>query len=196
MRILLSVLWLLIPIGALAYHLGPGQDNLKRDEAARQLAQADAAAAQQDWSEAIKGYNQALAVLPSSDIDRQRRIRLERAKCQMLNHQLPEANEDLKALADELRNESPDSEMLTECEIALANSEYYLTWLKRLEGLPRESWEPDVTASEQLYRRLAEEAEQEGRSSELLERKKDLESAVKLARLDLGDLQGLPLPNQ
>ena len=136
-------------------------------------------------------------MLPNDELAIQRRVRLERAKCQLENTQLPEANDDLKVLVDELATaENVDPKLLAESRTALANSQYYITWLMRLEGLPRDKWEPEITASQQLYRLLAEESADSGDLQLIDIRKKDLESAVRLARMDLGELQGLPLPSQ
>ena len=198
MRILLLVIWMLIPVGAFAYHLGPGQSEMKRDAAAQLLADAEALVANEDWAAAQKLYEQALEQLPDDEVAIQRRVRLERAKCQLENKQLPEANQDLKVLVNELSEakEEVDPNLLEESRNALACSQYYITWLMRLEGLPREEWEPEITASQQLFRLLAEQADEAGDLTLVIDRKKDLESAVKLARMDLGELQGLPLPSQ
>ena len=197
MRILILVIWILIPLGALAYHLGPGQHNMHRDHAAQLLADADALVAKQDWAAAQPLFEKALELLPDDEVAVQRRVRLERAKCQLENKQLPDANEDLKILVNELASDATASpELLAESRAALANSQYYITWLMRLEGLPRDQWEPEITASQQLYRLLAEQAVEMNDEVLIETRKKDLESAVKLARLDFGELQGLPLPNQ
>jgi hypothetical protein len=83
-----------------------------------------------------------------------------------------------------------------EVRAALASSQYYLTWLLRLEGQPRERWEPEIEAARQNYTLLAEQAAANGDAGSLKLRKEDIESAVRLARMDLGELQGLPLPSQ
>ena len=80
--------------------------------------------------------------------------------------------------------------------MALANSQFYITWLMRLEGRSPDVWEPEITSSQQMYRLLAEKAEQDGDLEMIQIRRSDLESAVKLARMDIGELQGLPLPSQ
>lgn len=198
MRILLLVFWMLIPVGAFAYHLGPGQNGMKRDAASQLLAEAEQRVVEKDWPAAQQLYELALEQLPDGELAIQRRVRLERAKCQLENKQLPEANQDLKVLVNELTDatEPIDLDLLNESRTALANSQYYITWLMRLEGLPRDDWEPEITASQQLYRLLAEEAAEEDDVDLALDRKKDLESAVRLARMDLGELQGLPLPSQ
>jgi hypothetical protein len=197
MRILLLVLWMLIPVGAFAYHLGPGQNNLKRDQVAQLLANAEVEVQNQDWAGAEALYKEALQLLPEDSIVAQRRARLELAKCQLNNQGLPQANEDLKVLVNELMEDpAADPGLLADARTALANSQYYITWLMRLEGRPEEVWEPEITSSQQLYRLLAVQAE-EGDDLEMIKiRKSDVESAVKLARMDIGELQGLPLPSQ
>ena len=71
-----------------------------------------------------------------------------------------------------------------------------LTWLMRLEGLGREAWEPEIEAARQNFKLLAEQAEKSGDRVAAQMRKEDLESAIRLARMDLSELQGLPLPSQ
>ncbi len=197
MRILLLVLWMLIPVGAFAYHLGPGQNAIKRDKVAQILAYAEMDTLNENWAEAESKYKEALQLLPEDSIVVQRRARLELAKCQLNNNRLPEANEDLKVLVNELMEDSDaDPGLLADARTALANSQYYITWLMRLEGRPQEVWEPEIASSQQLYRLLAEQSEEGGDPEMITIRKSDIESAVKLARMDIGELQGLPLPSQ
>ncbi len=124
-------------------------------------------------------------------------IRVERAKADMLAHRLPEAHAELQALSDELeRDAAADPQLRAEARSALANSQYYMTWLMRLEGLSRDVWEPEIEAARQNYRLLAEQAEAAGNTAAASLHEHDLESAIRLARLDLSELQGLPLPSQ
>ncbi len=199
MRVVLLIVWILIPVAVMAYHFGPGQQQLKNDQVAALLHRAEALVKQESWAEAQPLFEQALELLPDDRVATQRRVRLERAKCQLENKQLPEANEDLKTLVNELAAEPPvdaDPKLLAEARAALANSQYYIAWLMRLEGLSRDQWEPEITASQQLFRLLANEASASNDDEMKVSYQKDLESAVKLARLDLGELQGLPLPCQ
>jgi hypothetical protein len=64
-----------------------------------------------------------------------------------------------------------------------------MTWLMRLEGLPQEEWEPEIESARQHFRQLAEKGT--GGKERYQEK---LESAIRLARMDLTDLQGQPLP--
>ena len=139
----------------------------------------------------------ALELLPSERTHESRRIRLELAKVQMFNKKLPGAHADLKFLVEELKNDSSaDGKVLTESRAALANAQYYMTWLMRLEGRPKERWEPEIEAARQTFRLLAEEARESGDERSETKNREDLESAIRLARMDVDDLQGLPIPSQ
>jgi hypothetical protein len=195
MRYLLLCGWLILPIGAWAYHEGPGQDGMARDKTAAVLADAHTAAVDKNWFEATDLYDKALALLPKDDVQHARRIRLEWNKARMEASQLPEARQDLDDLVTQLEGdtEHPDAALLAESREALASSQYYMTWLMRLEGLPRDKWEPEIEASRQNYRLLAEASKDPKIAAR---HQADLESAVKLERLDIEELQGLPLPSQ
>lgn len=197
MKSILLILWLIVPAFIAAYHYGPGQDALKRDDSARHVSEARKAVAAEDWAAAVDAYDAALANLPESEIDAGRRIRLARAHARLFNSELPTAHDELRDLLAELdKDQSPDQALVEQTRAALANAKYYLTWLMRLEGLPRDAWEPEIEAARQHLRLLAEGAAATGRKETLVTYQKDLESAVKLARMDLEELQGLPLPSQ
>ena len=111
MRTFALLAWLMVPVLVGAYHYGPGQEKLQLDDVSRLLTEADRLAAQEQWSEASTRYEKALALLPSGRVDEARRVRLQRAKVQMLDHQLPEANLALKELVDQLEaDKSANSE--------------------------------------------------------------------------------------
>lgn len=197
MRILCCVGWLLIPVGVGLWHYGPGQEQIQLDAAAETLARADQCVAAQDWSEAVNLYDEALSRLPGDKVWEQRRIRLEKCKAQMLAHQMPDAHAELRTLVEELQNDrGTPADLLTEARTTQAQSQYYMTWLMRLEGQPRELWEPEIEAARQTYRLLEEQAETSGDTQATRKNKEDLESAIRLARLDLSELQGLPIPSQ
>jgi hypothetical protein len=197
MRAVLLVVWLMIPVVVGAYHYGPGQERLRVDDAADFVALAEQQARNEKWAEAEAAYEEALKLLPAERAAEIRRLRLERAKAQMLAKKLPIANQELQNLVAELRDDpAADPKLLAEARSTLANSQYYLTWLMRLEGLGQEVWEPEIEAARQTYRLLAEQAESAGDAKTATKNREDLESAVRLARLDLSELQGLPLPSQ
>lgn len=189
--------WLMIPVLAGAYHYGPGQEKLRLDDVSRLLAEADTLAAHEKWSEASSRYEKALALLPPGRLDKARWVRLQRAKVQMFDRQLPEATAALKELADQLEaDRSADPKLRDDVHAALANSQYYMTWLMRLEGLGAADWEPEIENSRQTFRMLAEQAEVRGETVAATKHRKDLESTIRLSRMDLAQLQGLDLPRQ
>lgn len=194
MRNLLLVTWLALPIGAWAYHEGPGQDRMALDEAAKVVAEAHQAAADKDWADAVRGYEDALAKLPKDQESTAQRLRLELNKARMQAKGLSTAREELESLVDELAtDQKADQQLLAESRQALARAQFFTTWLMRLEGVSREEWEPEIEAARQNWRLLAEQAttpEQKEQSG------KDLEAAIRLARIEIEDLQGLPLPSE
>ena len=197
MRILLLLGWCMLPIGFYLYHEGPGQQHLQVDQVGRLVRKAADFAKRKQWREAEKLYSEALALLPDGHVAEQRRIRLERAKAQMFIKQLPIAHQELKGLVDEL-NADPqaDPRLLSETREALANSQYYITWLMRLEGQPKAVWQPEIESARQTYRLLADMSTAAGDSKTAKRNREDLEATIRLARMDLSDLQGLPLPSQ
>jgi len=211
MRRFLLCLWLLIPVAAGAYHFGPGQDRMALDEASRLMASADAhateaarlaategdLAATSSWARAESDYSEALALLPRDRLHERRSLSLERSKCRMFLSELPEATGDLQGLVDEmLADDDADQGLLSDARHTLGNANYYMTWLMRLEGRARNEWEPRIEASRQTFRLLAEQAQADGDETLRGAALEDLESAVRLARMDLTELQGLPLPSQ
>lgn len=211
MKKLLVCAWLLVPVGAAAYHYGPGQTDLAADHAAaaaeRGCALAREAAAIQErdgdlpskgtWVQAEEAFAEALEFLPAERVAEGHALRLERAKAQMMVSQLPEARRDLEGLVEELASDpSADPVVLADARSTLANAQYYTTWLMRLEGLPREEWEREIEASRQTFKLLAEQAESAGDLAAAERAKENLESSIRLARMELQELQGMPLPCQ
>lgn len=211
MRKLVLLVWLLLPVAAGAYHYGPGQDRLRDDltaewvERAQELAREARkiaalegdAAARSTWMEAEQAYAEALLAVREEHVELSQRLRLERAKAQMFVSKLPEARRELEQLVQDLQGDaSVPPELLADARDSLANAQYYSTWLMRLEGAPRDEWEHEIDASRQNYKLLAEQAERSGDGSAAKKAKENLEAAIALARMDLTDLQGLPLPSQ
>jgi hypothetical protein len=197
MKAALISLWLFVGLAGLIFHLGPGQELRNYDTVNQQVEQARTQVSHEKYSEALTSFDQAMAAIPEERTDLNRQLRLEKAKTQMLDKQLPEARLALESLMDELMQENlGDSSLGQQTREALANAQYYVTWLMRLEGAPREEWESEIEASRQNYRLLAERAERIGDALEIKRRTEDVEAAVRLARLDLSQLQALPLPCQ
>lgn len=197
MRIGLLMLWLAVPVAAGFYHLGPGQKDLKNDITSLHLAKAVNYAAKEDWSVAQSYYAKALESLPDDRLAERRQIRLERAKALLNDSQLAPAYNELTELLEELAgDQEADRQLVNEAKGTLAHAEYYLTWLLRLEGEPKEIWELEIESARQTYRMLAEEAEKAGDTQAAQRHSEDLEAAIRLARMDLSELEALALPSQ
>lgn len=186
--------WLLLPLAAAAYHKGPGQEALQLDQAAERMIETDALRREGDNEGAMAALEEALRMLPEDQVALRRRILIERAKLQLDSGLLTPAREGLTSLVGELdADPAAEASLCREAQSALAHSRFYMAWLMRLEGRSRGEWEPEIESARQTYSHLAGTAQNH---AEAVGHQKDLEAAVKLSRMDLGDLQGLPLPNQ
>ena len=198
MRNILLVSWLLLPIGAWAYHEGPGQDRLALETTDAVLVAAHQAADTGQWKQAVAKYEEALTKLPKNadamPKSAVQRLQIELNKARMQASKLPDAREELETLVEQMSAEpGTDPVLLAAARQALARAQFYMTWLMRLEGLDRVEWEPEIEAARQNWRLLAEQA---GDPKVAAQHRTDLESAVRLERLELEDLQGLPLPGE
>lgn len=194
------LLWLMLPVVAVGYHFAAGEQHQKMDAIGGHLRTARSLAQGNQWSDAVDEFEKALEALPDDADSTRRELRLELAQAKMNASRLPEAHEDLKKLLDEsLAKSDPqpgDAEFQDRVRESLASSQYYMTWLMRLEGQPREEWEPEIESARQNYRLLAERADETRRVDQKKTQLENLEASIKLARLDLSDLQGLPIPSQ
>lgn len=207
----LIALWLTLPVAAYAYHMGPGQEHMRLDEVAALIESADFHVAEAEriaaidgdeaavgeWTDAEADYAEALDLMPAGRVAEIRRLKLERAKAQMFIAKLPIANGTLAGMVTELQDDpTADPELLADVQRTFATSQYYMTWLQRLEGAPREEWEPRIDSARQTFKLLASRAEAGTNQRKTEEAREDLESAIRLARMELSELQGLPLPSQ
>lgn len=197
MRASFLLIWLLIPLGAVAWHLGPGVDGRARDRAAVAVGEAERHRAADDPDAAVAAYDRALANLPAADRAQALRLRLERAKARMEGADLATASRELGSLVDELAA-IPDADpaLGADAHDALATSDFYVTWLKRLEGLARDEWEPHAESARQAWRLLADEADARGDTAAARRHGENLEAMIRLVRMDPEELQGLPIPSQ
>jgi len=194
MRKLFAVAWLIFPVGVLAYHFGPGQTGVAHDAVAAHLSIARAAEAREDWQAAMKSYADALAATPENEPNSRLKIRLAHAKARMMLGDLPEAMEDLETVLKDALDGGAPRELVREIRGNVASMHYYAGWLMRLEGAGAEEWTLETEQARQHYRLLAEDAQVHGEPSDA--HQKNLEATIRLARMDLSELKGLPLPKE
>lgn len=188
-------LWLAVPVGLLAFHQGPGKAWRARDLAGRHVEIARAAERDESWAEAVLAYDQALATLPAGEDAARHSLQLARANARLFTGELPEAMADLDRLLEDLEAAPAEAALERATREALASAQYHAAWLMRLEGADRAEWLQAADESRQNYRLLAEEAERTG-DARLKDHHHNLEAAIRLAQMDLSELQGLPLPKK
>lgn len=197
MRTLLIVGWLFAGLAGVIYHFGPGQEHLEVDRINSVLDKARTNVSLKNYQTALLQFDKVLADLPPEKTEVAQRVLLEKTKTQMMSAQLPAARSTLETLLTDLRNEdNADPGLVADVQSTLANAQYYVTWLMRLEGQPEEEWMPEIEAARQHYTELNTSASKRGDASTAKRAAQDLESAIRLARMDLNDLQALPLPSQ
>jgi len=185
--------WLLAPVALLAYHYGPGQAGLARDAAAGKIELARQLEQKEDWREAVTAYDEALARLPATESSTRWQLRLARSKARMYAGELPEAISDMEGQLAEMEKGLAPARSTQEVRAALGMAQYYAAWLMRLEGAPTAEWNVQVENARQHFRLLAEENLSSDPPAAKVHQE-NLESSIRLARMDLSELQGMPLP--
>lgn len=193
MKKFLLIVWVVIGASILLWHFGPGQAYWQRARAAAAMARGLEFQKDKNHDQAAAHYAKALSILPVDDTDSRAKARIGLARAQIQTQGLSEARLDMEALLEELPANS-DPALIRDARLTLAESQYYNTWLLRLEGAPREVWEPEIESARQIFRHAAESAPQNDPAKEQILR--NLESTVRLARMELTELQGMPIPSQ
>ena len=195
---LLIFLWALAPVALLAFHFGPGQAGLAREEAKTSIQAALDFEVGEQWPQAIDAYNDALAALPETETAKRQQLQLARANARTHVGELPEAMLAMEHLLDETAKGS-DKALEKKVRSSLANAQYHIGWLMRLELAEKKEWMEPLDKARQNFRLLAEEsAKTDAKASEdhQKDHQKNLEAVVRLARMDLSEVQALPLPKK
>jgi hypothetical protein len=190
---ILLTLWLLVPVVLLAYHFGPGQARLNTEHAAQSIIKARAFEAAEQWPEAVQAWADALAATPVDKLTERFQLRLAHANARIYVGELPEAMEDMEKLLAETQTAKAAVALQAEVRGSLGTARYYAAWLMRLEGAPTEEWLVQAESARQHFRLLAEETKG---TTLAADHEKNLEATVRLERMDLSELQGLPLPKK
>ena len=83
---LLIFLWALAPVALLAFHFGPGQAGIAREEARASIQAALDFEADEQWQQAIDAYNNALAALPETETTKRQQLQLARANARTVSY--------------------------------------------------------------------------------------------------------------
>ena len=191
---LFILLWALAPVALLAYHYGPGQTGLAREDAKASIQAALDFEAGQQWQQAIDAYNEALTTLPDTEPAKRQQLQLARANARIYIGELPEAMLAMEHLLNETAKGS-NSNLESKVRSSLASAQYYTGWLMRLELAEKKEWKEPLEKARQNFRLLAEQtAKTDAKASG--DHQKKLEAVVRLARMDLSEVQALPLPKK
>ena len=191
---LLIFLWALAPVALLAFHFGPGQAGIAREEARASIQAALDFEADEQWQQAIDAYNNALAALPETETTKRQQLQLARANARIHVGELPEAMFAMERLLVETA-EGEDRELEAKVRASLASAQYYTGWLMRLELAEKKEWKEPLEKARQNFRLLAEQtAKVDAKASG--DHQNNLEALVRLARMHLSEVQALPLPKK
>ena len=185
-RRILTTLWLLLPVAALVWHLQIGRRHLAADRAAEEVAVAQAAVQRGDHREAATRFAAAVAALPVGHPGRDT-LEVAQATQTVAAGSIAEGLEALEGLVARLAS-GADRSLADDARAELAGAHYHAAWRMRLEGAASDEWLIEAEAARQHYRLLAETAPEAEAAT------RNLESTVRLERMDLSELQGLKLP--
>jgi hypothetical protein len=189
------MLWLALPVAMAAFHFGPGRAWMSADRSAERLAAAGRAEASEDWQGAVEAYDAALALMSPDATEARARVRLAQAKARARTGELPEAMQDMEGLLSDVLRGPGEGDLARAVREELASAQYHAAWLMRLEGADRQEWTAQTDLARMNFRLLAEHAKASG-DSRATDHQKNLEASIRLAQMDISELQGLPLPKQ
>ncbi len=178
------ILWLYV-------YLGLGSDARQREGFSPVLMRAGEALETNDYGTAVDLYEEAAAGMPDSYSEEQVQLRIHAARAKALDGSLLEAIDTMNDVLFEMPALMRRGRIGRDLRETMARNQYYAAWIMRLEGAPRHDWIVFADQSRQQYRILAETA---GDSDTGGDPAKNLESAVRLTRMDLATLRSLPLP--
>ncbi|MFM7866530.1 MAG: hypothetical protein ACKPHU_20165, partial [Planctomycetaceae bacterium] len=151
----LLLFWLALPVVGGVYHLTAGEFHMQMDQVGWHLRTGRSAVQKSEWHRAAREFEKALELVPDDQDQLRRDVRLQLAQAKIHSAGLPDANEDLKKLLTEVTADDvqpTDPVLQSRVRETLAESQYYLAWLMRLEGVASEEWLPELESARQNYR--------------------------------------------
>ncbi|HVU64291.1 MAG TPA: hypothetical protein VHC70_09965 [Phycisphaerales bacterium] len=196
--------WAIVPVAAFALHMGMGKNLLARDRAGSHLKAALAAEEAEDYATAAEEYAAAKNALPELAVAERARLAVAEARARVYTDGLVEAGDQLQSLIEQLstpalRGDMTEDEartLTTKARDALGTAAYFTAWQMRLEGAAPDEWKPETELARQQFRLLAETAAASGDKELADSATKNDEQVIRLERMDLSELQGLPFPKK
>lgn len=187
----LILVWLLIPVGLLSYHYGPGRQALAWQDAAALRKQAAAAEADGHYEQAVAHYGQALGAVPTTDMNAgdvdlsdsalaRDQLRLAQIRSAFQLGDLAQTISDLDQFVKQVEaTHGLDSPVTFDARDLLGRVHYQAMVALRLESAEKEVWMRHWELSRQSFRFLAEHSP----PSRNLADRKNLEVVIKSANL-------------
>jgi hypothetical protein len=157
----LTLLWLLFPVGVLAFHFNYGASYVRREQAAEHLRRIEALERvkeeDRDWPQIIAGYEELEHDVSGMEPKVIHQIRLARAKARLEMMDIAGAIADLTTLLQETALvHGEDARVTRSVREMLGKSHYYATVLLQANNAAEEEWRPYAERARQLFRFLAE----------------------------------------
>lgn len=187
---MLWTVWAVIPVLLAIWWFGPGQELQARSRVASTVELAITAAEEENWEKAAELFGQAIGEAPSDSPRSNLWLRLRASHAEFMSGNTWNG---IAGMEEVLDDKNVDSDLARDARARIASAQYFATWKLRLEGAESAVWKPEAEKARQHFRLLAEDAEKRNApESEAL--KKNVESVIWLERMDLAELQSLPLP--
>lgn len=182
----LVVAWLLVPVGLISYHYGPGQEALAWREAAAHRDAARSAEKLGHWEQAAEAYGEAVHAVPSSGDDASAtalsrdQLRLAQIRAAFQLGDLNDTLTDLGQFVEQVEaTHGAGSQLAFDARDLLGRVHYQAMIALRLESAEKEVWMKQWELARQNFRFLAEHS---AASRNGLDRK-NLEVVIKSANL-------------
>jgi hypothetical protein len=159
----LIAIWLLVPVGLVSYHFGPGQRELAWREAAALRAVAEQHERNQHWEQAVTAYAQAASAVPAFSDEAsgatlaRDQLRLAQLKAAFQLGKLDETLTDTRQFVEHVEaTHGPHSQLAFDARDFLGRVHYQAMIALRLESAEKEVWMKQWELARQNFRFLAE----------------------------------------
>ena len=193
-RVVFWALWAVVPVSALAFHLGPGQRLQQRDDVAVHIAAAETAASQENWQLAGEEYMKARGLLPDQEHAARARLQFLEAGTKLEGGDLVAAGEEFAdLLAREEATPAADPKLVAKLREQIGQTSYYTAWTMRMEGASETEWREESTVARQQFRYLAEAGSEEELKKPSSE---NLEAVIRFEHMDDAEFKAMKRPKK
>lgn len=160
----LVLLWLLVPVGLVAYHYDQGPRHILQEKAYAFLQdiQRMERGKDPDWEDILARYDVLAGMLPRDEAPIVfREIRLAKASARLECLDLAKAIEELDVLLPEVADAYGDEARITRAtREAMGKAQYLAAWTLKSAMSPEKEWQPYAERARQSFRYLSEHKDQ------------------------------------